>query len=86
MPELITCHVCGHENRTGAKFCGACGAELGVTSPAQCPACREPLQGQERFCPACGTSLRGAPAPLSSDQNGATRVINRATSTNPLGV
>jgi uncharacterized protein (TIGR02246 family) len=30
------CHVCGHHNRTGSKFCGMCGLPLG-TAPAHSP-------------------------------------------------
>ncbi len=33
---LSTCRVCGHRNREGNKFCGACGLPLG-TAPPQSP-------------------------------------------------
>ena len=36
-PEtLIACQVCGHRNREGNKFCGACGLALG-TAPDEAP-------------------------------------------------
>jgi uncharacterized protein (TIGR02246 family) len=35
----IACRVCGHQNRVGNKFCGACGIELGMEPvQAQAPA------------------------------------------------
>jgi uncharacterized membrane protein YvbJ len=46
----MTCAACGHENRSGAKFCGTCGVAL----PRACPQCGTSLGADERFCTECG--------------------------------
>jgi uncharacterized protein (TIGR02246 family) len=35
---LIACRVCGHRNREGNKFCGACGVAIGTAPPSADPA------------------------------------------------
>jgi class 3 adenylate cyclase len=60
----MRCPHCRHENRGGARFCGACGASLeaGIAC-ARCTALNPPHQ---KFCDACGEVLSpsvGAPAP-----------------------
>lgn len=46
----MRCAACGHDNREGAAFCGACGATL---SP-RCASCGNALGPSARFCDACG--------------------------------
>jgi class 3 adenylate cyclase len=55
----MTCSACGHENRQGAKFCGACGGSLAPV----CPQCGTPIRHDERFCTECGTPVASAAAP-----------------------
>jgi uncharacterized protein (TIGR02246 family) len=35
---LIACRVCGHRNREGNKYCGACGVAIGTAPPSAGPA------------------------------------------------
>src|SRR5919206_2023421 len=49
----MECLSCGHENRSQARFCEECGAEL----VRRCPRCQEQLRPGARFCDACGHSL-----------------------------
>jgi class 3 adenylate cyclase/predicted ATPase len=49
----MTCSACGTENKTGAKFCGGCGAALAVA----CPACGAANDPGLRFCNECGGAL-----------------------------
>ncbi|HVH16845.1 MAG TPA: nuclear transport factor 2 family protein, partial [Myxococcota bacterium] len=49
----MDCTSCGRANRTGARFCGGCGAAL---SP-RCPACGSECEAGARFCDACGGPL-----------------------------
>jgi len=55
----MQCPRCQHENPTGQKFCGDCGAPLA----AVCPACGAANPPGQKFCGECGTSLTGAPTP-----------------------
>src|SRR5919206_2616417 len=50
----MECLSCGHENRSQARFCEECGAEL----VRRCPRCQEQLRPGARFCDACGHSLQ----------------------------
>jgi hypothetical protein len=52
----MRCSACGHENRSGRKFCAECGAPLAVT----CSACGAANEPGERFCGECGSPLEGA--------------------------
>jgi len=47
------CPQCQHENRTGAKFCEACGSKLELT----CPACGNSVRPEAAFCDNCGAPL-----------------------------
>jgi hypothetical protein len=53
---MTTCAECGHENASGQKFCGECGARL-VSRCASCGSVNPPGQ---KFCGECG-------GPLTSD-------------------
>jgi class 3 adenylate cyclase/tetratricopeptide (TPR) repeat protein len=46
----MKCAKCGHDNRTGAKFCEECGAHLSVV----CINCGAQLSPTARFCSECG--------------------------------
>ena len=59
----MTCAGCGRENGPDAKFCGGCGAPLGLV----CPACAHPNPPGGRFCTECGRALAGRPAPAASE-------------------
>lgn len=51
--KQITCPECGKPTNQG-KFCGNCGAGLGL---AVCPNCKAKSQAGTRFCGECGTRL-----------------------------
>jgi len=50
----VSCAACGHENPTGNRFCGGCGAALQMA----CPSCAHPNPPDHRFCGACGAPLQ----------------------------
>jgi class 3 adenylate cyclase/tetratricopeptide (TPR) repeat protein len=52
------CPRCQHENPSGQKFCGECGARLATP----CPACGVSNPPDQKFCGECGTALTGAGA------------------------
>ena len=54
----MRCGGCGHDNRTGRRFCAGCGAALA----AACARCGFANLPDERFCGGCGAALAG-PAP-----------------------
>jgi class 3 adenylate cyclase len=47
--SFMKCSKCGHENRTGAKFCEECAAPLART----CPNCGNQVSATAKFCPEC---------------------------------
>src|SRR5215831_17374092 len=49
----MKCSRCQHDNATGQKFCGECGARLA----AVCSACGAPNPAGQKFCGECGASL-----------------------------
>ena len=58
----MDCPSCGHENRPGASFCGACGSAL--VAERRCPSCGRSNPADQRFCDGCGTPLAGGgPSP-----------------------
>jgi class 3 adenylate cyclase/tetratricopeptide (TPR) repeat protein len=54
----MECPRCRAENRSGRRFCAACGASLAVA----CPSCGFANEPDERFCGGCGALVRGAGA------------------------
>jgi uncharacterized Zn finger protein (UPF0148 family) len=59
------CPSCGKQGKSGAKFCGSCGARMGVSassppaaphSPA-CPRCGAAIAVGKKFCGSCGQKL-----------------------------
>ena len=59
----MRCSKCGHENRSGAKFCEECGAPL----LSLCPNCGAKIAPTAKFCSECG-SPAAARAPTTSFQ------------------
>lgn len=55
----MNCTQCHHENPPAAKFCNACGAQLGLV----CPACGSPNRPGSKFCNECGERLTVEAAP-----------------------
>src|SRR5215468_6658619 len=49
----MQCSKCGHENRSGAKFCEECGTRLART----CPKCQGEISHSAKFCPECGEQV-----------------------------
>jgi class 3 adenylate cyclase/tetratricopeptide (TPR) repeat protein len=70
----VDCPECGFENRTGARFCGSCGADLTARA---CPACGAQNPIDHQFCDRCGATLdpgvgdaKPAPPPATSPEAG----------------
>jgi serine/threonine protein kinase len=55
----MKCPSCGHENRTGASFCGACGSAL--VAEQECASCGRRNPPGQRFCDGCGSPLAETP-------------------------
>jgi class 3 adenylate cyclase len=53
----MKCSRCGHENRSGAKFCEECAAPLA----RECPSCGSRLPTTAKFCPECAHPIGSAP-------------------------
>jgi class 3 adenylate cyclase/tetratricopeptide (TPR) repeat protein len=49
----MTCLACGFDNPEDARFCGRCGAALGVA----CPSCGATVRPELAYCTSCGTEL-----------------------------
>ena len=49
----MRCPRCSADNLAGLKFCGQCGAPLGVP----CPSCGSGNPPEHRFCGHCGAAL-----------------------------
>src|SRR5262245_43169189 len=49
----MECPHCQHENSSGVKFCGECGARL----ESLCPSCRVANPPTNKFCNECGAPL-----------------------------
>ena len=54
----MKCPRCQHENPSGVKFCGECGARLELL----CPSCRASNPSANRFCNECGAALHSGTA------------------------
>ena len=52
----MQCPRCQHENPSGVKFCGECGARLELS----CPSCRASNPPANKFCNECGAPLAQA--------------------------
>ncbi|MBR0281563.1 MAG: zinc ribbon domain-containing protein [Oscillibacter sp.] len=55
--SVSVCPVCGHEQQTGAKYCGACGAPLETSPRSTCPNCGAVTEAGMLFCFECGHRL-----------------------------
>ena len=51
----MPCPRCQHENPSGQRFCGECGARLATP----CSACGASNPPKQKFCGACGAALAG---------------------------
>src|SRR5919106_3870393 len=62
----MQCPGCQHENPSGVKFCGECGARL----ESACPSCGASNPPGNKFCGQCGASLTqsGAASKFTSPQ------------------
>ncbi len=54
---MTRCVDCGFDSPEGHRFCGSCGARLGVHAPGRCPECTRLVGPRDRFCMDCGASL-----------------------------
>jgi class 3 adenylate cyclase/tetratricopeptide (TPR) repeat protein len=54
----MKCARCQHENPSGVKFCGECGARLELS----CPSCRASNPPANKFCNECGGALHSGTA------------------------
>jgi class 3 adenylate cyclase/tetratricopeptide (TPR) repeat protein len=54
----MKCPRCQHENPSGVKFCGECGARLELS----CPSCRASNTPANKFCNECGGALHSGTA------------------------
>src|SRR5713226_281153 len=54
--QSMQCPRCQHENPSGVKFCGECGARL----ESVCPACGASNPPGNKFCSQCGVPLAQA--------------------------
>ena len=50
---MAPCPECGHQNSSGQKFCGECGARLA----GRCPTCGAPSPLGQKFCGECGSAI-----------------------------
>ena len=71
----MKCPSCQHENRTGAKYCGACASSL-VEKPL-CPGCGGTNPPGQKFCDECGAALAATPfAVIPSSINPVATVVS----------
>ncbi|MGK2878027.1 MAG: AAA family ATPase [Solirubrobacterales bacterium] len=56
--ESPRCPTCKAENRSDARFCGACGSPLAAT--IECAECKAENSADQRYCDECGAALGGA--------------------------
>ena len=67
----MTCPLCKHENRSGAKFCEECATPL----PRPCASCGAVLRPTAKFCDECGTATGAAPTPTPAAAADGTRKV-----------
>ena len=60
----MSCPACGHENPTGNRFCGECGAALEL----RCPVCQHANLPDHHFCGGCGAALDSREGQASAPQ------------------
>jgi class 3 adenylate cyclase/tetratricopeptide (TPR) repeat protein/ribosomal protein L40E len=80
----VKCLECQADNPARAKFCGQCGAKLGLT----CPGCGAETPPGAKFCGECGTALGAAlqakpPTPASGAAGASEPTEARAVSAPP---
>jgi class 3 adenylate cyclase/predicted ATPase len=78
--NTMHCPQCQHENRTGAKFCEACGSKLELA----CPACGNSARPGAAFCDNCGAPLARqsqVPSLKSQVEEGLASSVQRLEST-----
>ncbi len=79
---MASCPSCGAPRVDGARFCPACGADLGET----CAACGAALPADAVFCPACGQAVAVAtPARAGEERRLVTIVFADVASSTQLG-
>jgi serine/threonine protein kinase len=66
--QRYLCHECGHQNRTGAQRCSACGAEK---DDRHCFYCDAPVRFGQRCCSICGRLTIPASIVLHNPLSGA---------------
>jgi class 3 adenylate cyclase/tetratricopeptide (TPR) repeat protein len=59
---VTACPECGHENASGQKFCGECGARLA----GRCPTCGTVSPLGQKFCGECGSVIAPGTAPAAA--------------------
>jgi len=59
---VTTCPECGHENASGQKFCGECGARLA----SRCLTCGAVSPLGQKFCGECGSAIAPGTAPAAA--------------------
>ncbi len=57
----VVCPSCAAENQEGKRFCGDCGAALGLV----CSSCGAAVDPGKRFCGDCGAPVAGGAAPAA---------------------
>lgn len=64
----VACPKCGFQNKSTAKFCNDCAAQL-VTRPVVCPSCKKENEPGWKFCNGCGASLQSIKCPKCNFEN-----------------
>ncbi len=65
--QRYVCQQCGHQNRSGARRCSACGAEY---DHRRCPYCDAPGRFGQRCCSTCGRLVSSPTIVLHSPLSG----------------
>lgn len=55
--KMVTCPICGAENKASAKFCSECGQKI-ENAKKFCSECGAEVSAQAKFCPECGKKLK----------------------------